>query len=356
MNSHHNILIIAPSWVGDFVIAQSLLITLKNKHPHAKITVFAGLWAKDLASRMPEIDHFIVNPFQHRQIKLLARYKTAQQIKELKFNTVYILPLSLKSALIPFFAKIPNRIGFIGESRYLLINKALKLNKKSLPRMVDRFVALANYTLPQQDLNQLSSPPYPKLIIDQNQQHLLLTKLGLTDKRIIFICPTAEYGPAKQWPWQHFASVAIMLMKRNYKIIMLGVKKDQQLGNKIYNKIKLQPALADNFHNLMGLTSLTEVIDLLSCADAIIANDSGLLHLAAATFANNCYQNSQKITVQTIIAIYGSTPPQIAPPLYENHKILYLNLPCSPCHNRTCKFGHYHCLYNIQPETVANLI
>lgn len=347
MKNHINILIISPSWVGDFIIAQSLLIKLKTNCPHSKITVFAGSWAKELAARMPQIDDFIVNPFEHGQIKIKERYSLAQKLKRLNFTHAYILPLSYKSSLVPFFAKIPNRIGFVGEFRYYLLNQIFKLDKKALPKMVDRFVALANGGRIDNSLQ------YPNLVINQDNRKLLMEKFNISTNAI-FLCPAVEYGPSKQWPWSHFADLAILLIKSGYSVVLLGSKKDITLGEKIIQSINNDGIPNDSpvtqLHNLIGKTSLTDVIDLLSIAKAVVANDSGLLHLAAATFSNSNNKN------QKIIALYGSIPPSIAPALYINTQIVYLGLECSPCGSRTCKFGHYNCMKEILPKNIADLI
>jgi len=313
-------------------------------NPQSKITVFAGIWAENLAKRMPQIDDFIINPFEHGQIKIKERYAIAQKLKRLDFTHVYVLPLSLKSSLIPFFANISNRIGFVGEFRYFLLNQTFKLDKKTLPRMVDRFVALANDGKIDNNLQ------YPTLIIDQDNRKLLMEKFTISQDTI-FLCPAVEYGPSKQWPWDHFATLALLLIKNGHSVALLGSKKDHELGEKIVNSINKEQTIRTNqFHNLIGKTSLTDVIDLLSIAKAVVANDSGLLHIAAATFSNSS-SNHQKI-----IALYGSIPPSIAPALYFNTQIVYLGLECSPCGSRTCRFGHYNCMKEILPQNIADLI
>lgn len=345
-----NILIIAPSWVGDFIIAQSLLIALKAQDSNAKITVFAGAWAKDLASRMPEIDYFIENSFNHGSILLKKRYIIAKYIQKQSYTHVYVLPMSLKSALIPFFAKIPNRIGFIGESRYLLLNQYYRLDKQKLPRMVDRFFSLA------QDGQLNSTLEYPRLTIDLERKNQLLAQFKESTK-LVFLCPAVEYGPSKQWPWSHFATLAELLINKGFSVVLLGSNKDISLGTLIESAVvknnhNIHP---ENLYNLIGKTSLPDVIDLMAAAKAVVANDSGLLHIAAASFLGN-QKNNTEAKPQKIIAIYGSIPPTIAPPLYDTTRIVYLGLPCSPCGSRTCKFGHYHCMTEILPQNIADMI
>lgn len=342
-NSCTKILIIGASWVGDMVMAQTLLIFLKKKHPESQIDVMAPPWSKDVLLRMPEVDNHLDLPLKHGELKIPLRYKIGKKLREDKYTNAYILPNSLKSALIPFFAKIKIRTGWKGESRYLLLNDIKILDKKSLNLMIDRFVALGldkNKHPKKQDLPKLISPP--KLISNKTHKSETLKKLNYkkTNKKIISLCPGAAFGPAKQWPAKYHASVANEMIKKGWEIWILGAGKDVEIINEI-NSLTNNKCIS-----FCNKGSLANAIDLLAMSDLVITNDSGLMHIA-------CAVNTP------VVAIYGSTSPDFTPPLSDNNIILGVNpkeLTCRPCFQRTCRFDHYKCLNDISPKLVLDAL
>jgi heptosyltransferase-2 len=325
----YKILIIAPAWVGDMVMAQTLFKALKKKHKESLVLdVFAPSFAGGLISRMPEVNNIIINPFPHGKINLLQRIKSGFNLRKNNYNQVIVLPNSLKSAITPFFAKIKKRTGFVGESRYGLLNDIYKLDKAKLPLMIDRFCALNNNGK-KPDIIE-----WPELSVDTINQKSLLEKFNINSEiPIIAFCPAAEYGPAKRWPPEYFAELADLLSC--YQIIILGSSKDTEISNSIINKIHNKTKIFD----LCGKTSLSDTVDILAMAKYVITNDSGLMHIACTTNTN-------------VIAIYGSTSTLFTPPLSKKAQVLQVKLDCSPCFERTCRFGHYNCLNNITPDLV----
>ena len=329
-----NILVVAPSWVGDCMLMQPMLLRLKQRFPGSAIDVLAPPWTVSLLKQMPEVNDVIVNPFPHGALQLLARYRLGKQLRSKQYDAAYILPNSLKSALVPFFADIPLRIGFVGEMRYGLLNDARKLDKQKLPLMVERFSQLAEATP-----NEMPSAiPQPHLSVSDEQRRHVLHKHGLTlEQRVAIFCPGAEYGPAKRWPIPYFAELAQRLREQGYAVWLLGSSKDKEVGEKIV-------ALGNgNCRNLCGETDLSEAITLLSSAALVVSNDSGLMHIAAAMD-------------RPLIAIFGSSSPQFTPPLSDKAQVLKLDLPCSPCFKRECPLGHFNCMMQLTPSTVAQHI
>lgn len=329
------ILIIAPSWVGDMVMSQTLLNELKSKYgDETVIDVLVNSWAKDVVKRMPEVNQVHCNPFAHGELGLLKRFQLGRQLASFAYDQAYVLPNSLKSALVPFFARISERIGFVGEMRYGLLNTAYKLDKTKLPLMIDRFCALAN------NGQKPEKPDYPSFTTDLINQANILKSVGLSlEKPVICLCPAAEYGPAKRWPTEHFASLADLLQTAGYQVWIMGSAKDADISAKIMEEAKLKA----NLHDLCGKTNLVDVIDLLAAAKVVVSNDSGLMHVACAVNV-------------PVIAIYGSSSPGFTPPLSDKAQIIKFDLECSPCFERTCKFNHYDCLQKIIPEQIFNAI
>ena len=316
------------------VMAQSLFMTLKQQKPQCQIDVLAPQWSFSLLQRMPEINQAIAMPLGHGKLELKTRYDLGKSLRHSDYDQAILLPNSWKSALIPFFAHIPLRTGYIGECRWGLLNDPRKLDKKRLSMTVQRFVALA---LPK-EAEFPDQFPIPILAIEKDKQEAVARqfKISLSDK-ILALCPGAEYGPAKRWPVSHYVEIAQEKIAQGWQVWLFGSEKDVAVAEKINSAT--QYACTD----FTGKTSMAEAVDLLSLVNTVVTNDSGLMHVAAALDKN-------------IIAIYGSSDPGFTPPLNDKAKIITLNLDCSPCFKRECPLGHTDCLNNIKPDQVLERI
>lgn len=327
-----SILVIAPAWIGDMVMAQTLFKFLKSRDPTVAIDVLAPSWALPLVERMPEVRNSILLPFVHGELKLCKRYTFAKNLRQFNYDQAIVLPGSFKSALIAFWAKIPKRTGWLGEWRFGVLNDYRKLNKEQFPLMIQRFAALG---LPKSiSLTQQLEPYYPSLSVNKNNLQSVLDRFNLTTSRpILALCPGAEYGPAKRWPIKSFANVAGAMINKGWQVFIFGSKKDSELAK------ALMVATNNQCQDLTGKTSLIEAVDLLSLATGIISNDSGLMHIAASLG-------------RPLVVLYGSSTPSFTPPLTKRVKIIHLNLPCSPCFKRHCPLGHFDCMNQITPDRV----
>jgi heptosyltransferase-2 len=326
------ILVIAPNWIGDALMAQPLFAQLKARHPRAQIHAIAPKWVAPVLARMPEIARVLPTDLAHGKLQLGSRTMFAQQLKNETFDAAYVLPNSFKSALIPWLAGIPLRIGYKGESRLGVLNvRYPNPPKAERPPMVQHYAALAfkpGAKLPD-------TLPDPKLNVDVQRVAATSAKFGIPgNARLIAFCPGAEYGPAKRWPAEHFAELAQML-RRSFpyaQIVALGSGKDRETADAIVER-------APFVRNLCGETSLDEAIELLARAEAAICNDSGLMHVTAALGRPQ-------------VAVFGSSDPRHTPPLSPAASIMWLHLECSPCFARECPLGHLRCLRDIGPEMV----
>jgi len=331
----NTILIDAPAWVGDAVMAQCLFIQLKQQNPNITIHVLSSAGLRPVFERMPEIDQIWIAPEEHGRLALRARFRLAKELRQQRFDYAIVLRNSLKSALIPFLARIPVRIGWLGEKRYGLLNQWRILNPARYPRMIDRFIALglpAGAPLP-------AKPRHPQLMSTHAQiQHTLLS-LGLTrpSRPLLIVCPGAEYGPAKRWPAAYYAQVANKKIKQGWIVWILGSAKEAGLAATI------AAAHPKDCVDLSGKTRLDQAIDLLSLADCVVSNDSGLMHLAAAR-------------QRPLVVIYGSSSKHYTPPLSQYVITLSRELSCSPCFQRQCPLKHMDCLTQVLPETVLAAI
>ncbi|MDP1592770.1 MAG: lipopolysaccharide heptosyltransferase II [Gallionella sp.] len=326
----HKILVIGPSWVGDCMLMQPMLMRLKQRHPDCLIDVLAPPWTVGLLHAIPEVNLAIINPFPHGALNLKARYRLGVELRAAHYDQAIVLPNSLKSVLVPFFANIPLRTGFVGELRYGLLNDARKLDKTVLPLMVERFAYLAE----ERDGEIPRTLDNPKLSVSAEQRDATLQKLNLTlDQPVAVFCPGAEYGPAKRWPVAYFAETAQRLYDSGYAVWLIGSNKDREVAEKI---VALGNRTA---HNLCGSTDLADAIALLSCAQLVISNDSGLMHLAAALD-------------RPMLALFGSSSPQFTPPLSDAARVVKLDIKCSPCFKRECPLGHFNCMNQLTPDRV----
>ena len=332
-----NILIIGPSWVGDMVMAQTLFVCLKRQHPDCQIDVLAPEWSRPLLERMPEVRAALSFPLGHGAFELATRRRIGQELRG-RYDQAILLPNSLKSALVPYFAGIPQRTGWRGEMRFGLLNDIRTLDKARYPLMIERFMALA-----YPPGAELPKPyPEPRLAIDPASRDAALERFGLTlDRPVLALCPGAEFGEAKRWPAEHYAAVADARLRQGWQVWLFGSQKDAPGGKEIREWVT--PGFEEDVYNLAGRTSLAEAIDLLSCASAVISNDSGLMHVAAALD-------------RPLVAVYGSTSPGFTPPLASQVEVVRLGLECSPCFDRTCRFGHYDCLRLLQPSLVQEAL
>lgn len=338
------ILIIGPSWVGDMVMSQSLYIILKQLHPESQIDVIAPGWCKPILERMPEIHQAIEMPIGHGEFNLLGRREIGKSLREKQYDHAYILPKSAKSALIPWFANIPLRTGWKGEMRYGLLND-LRPNMKSFQFMVERYVALA---YPQEEmidsssLGGLETLPRPSLFIDKKEQAEAIAKFNLNQESpVVGLCPGAEFGPAKKWPETHYAEVASAMANVGKQVWLFGSQKDLETCNNIKQLVPQEHQ--HQIHVLAGQTSLIEAVDLLAACQTVVANDSGLMHVAAAVGCN-------------VVAVYGSTSPKYTPPLAEKVEIVHTDIDCRPCFKRECPLGHLNCLNQLSPQKVISKI
>lgn len=315
------------------VMAQSLYLTLKQQFPHVLIDVVAPPWSLPLLARMPQVDRGIELAVGHKQLGLSARWQLGKQLRDGHYYRAIVLPRSFKAALIPWFARVPMRVGYRGEMRFGLLTEIRALDPSQLHQTVQRFVALGC------DASAEQPPPIPspQLRVDPENQQRLLTQLNLKlTKSVVALMPGAEYGPAKQWPLAHFRELAQRCTAANYQVWILGSAKESAAGEFIAQGVA-------DVHNLCGKTNLVDAVDLLAMSRYAVTNDSGLMHIACATGV-------------TVVALYGSSTPHYTPPLSASAKVIYHALPCSPCFARTCRFGHTNCLTQIQVDEVMEAL
>lgn len=313
------------------VMAQSLFKLIKQRQPDAIIDVLAPAWTFSILKCMPEVSASIAMPLTHGEFNLRERYQLGKQLRAHQYDQAIVLPNSFKSALIPWFANIPKRTGWVGEFRYPLLNDARRLDKKRYALMIEQYMALglpAGEPLP-------TVYPYPEFSVSPTSQAATLAKLKpiWRGRPVLALGAGAAFGGSKRWPESHFAAVANQKLADGWDVWLFGAAGDRPVIDKIMTMTE------NRCEDLSGRTELFETIDLLSLVSGVVTNDSGLMHMAAAL-------------KKPLIAVYGSTSPAFTPPLSTDAKIVKLNLDCQPCFQRECPLGHHRCMQDLMPSIV----
>jgi heptosyltransferase II len=314
------LLVVAPNWIGDALMAQPLLARLQEKQPGTRIDVLAPPWVAPVARRMPQVSAVVEAALRHGPLQLAERWRLGRSLSERGYDQAVVLPNSWKSALVPFFAGIPLRTGYTGEARYGLLNRRHeKAPGAARPDMRLFYAQLAEPpgARPAQPL------PEPRLQVARDEIDAVLRKFGL-QQPYVALCPGAEYGPAKRWPY--FAELSRRL---GPTAVALGAPGD------------LQSARGIEGVNLVGRTNLDEAIALIAGARSVVSNDSGLMHVAAALG-------------RPLVALFGSSSPEHTPPASAAARVLWLHVECSPCYQRECPLGHFRCMRELSVDRVVS--
>jgi len=309
--------VVAPNWIGDALMAQPLLMRLRKKHPGAPIDLLAPPRVAAVVRRMPEVAKIIEADLRHGELQLGDRWRLGRMLRERGYIEAYVLPNTIKSALAPSLARIPVRVGYLGESRVGLLNRIHK------PRQAREPMTLHYSRLAEEPGTE---PPMP--------QPAPSIRTGLTDvvarfgipQPYIVLCPGAEYGPAKRWPY--FRELAARL---DLPIVLLGSVGDLEDNREIPGT------------NLIGKTSLDDAIDLIAKAAVVVSNDSGLMHVAAAAG-------------RPLVALFGSSSPAHTGPQSPASRVLWLRTECSPCFEPVCPLGHFRCMNDLTVEQVLDAV
>ncbi len=295
-------------------MAQPLFSRLRARRPGARIEVLAPRWVAPVLRRMAEVDEVIEADLGHGALQLAERWRLGRSLKARAYDEAVVLPNTWKSALIPLFAAIPLRAGY---GRGALLNRSHRQSARR-ESMALRYARLSE----QPGVEPAVPLPLPRLISKANDT---AARFGISGPYTVF-CPGAEYGPAKRWPY--FRELAARL---DAQIVILGSLSDKTEAEKIPGK------------NLVGCTTLDEAIDLIAGARAVITNDSGLMHVAAATGTPQ-------------VALFGSSSPEHTPPLSPAARVLWLKVECSPCFQRICPLGHFKCMNDLAVDRVLQEI
>jgi heptosyltransferase-2 len=328
------VLIVAPSWIGDAILSEPLIALLRQPFAEPQIDVLAPSWCAPVYARMRGIRRVIESPFGHGQVKLAERKALARSLRAEGYARAIVLPNSWNSALVPWLARIPVRTGYVGEGRWALLNDPRKLQRRAVPRLVNRYAALV--AAPGR---LLPAPAAPVLVPDAANRAAAVRTLALKSRRpIAVLCPGAEFGVAKRWPPNHFAELAELFLRDGFRVWLVGSPNDRLAASAVLQSLG---EANRQVHDLTGRTDLGTAIDLLSLATLVVSNDSGLMHAAAAVGV-------------PVVALFGSSSPEYTPPLSPLARVAKIDIACSPCFKRECPLGHFKCMRELKPWMVYN--
>ena len=328
------ILIVAPAWLGDMIMAHSLVQVLKERFADARFDVLAPKSTLTITELMPEFTRRILMPDTHGQFSLKKRWQLGRELKKENYDLAYVLPNTWKAALVPLMARIPCRVGWFGESRYGLLTRYLK-GPERYPKMVQRYVALGFL---EGDFKTDSEFPLPKMTIPSALRDQTVQKFNLNLARPnILLSLGAAFGPAKRWPIEYFIEVAQYFVNKGVDVWVIGGPQEVELAQSLEKEVP-------GIKNFAGKTTLLEMAALIDLSAKVLSNDSGPMHVAAALN-------------KPMIAIFGSSSALFTPPLSKSAQVLErLDLDCRPCFQRECPLKHLHCLKWITPAQVLEAL
>ncbi|MGA8652532.1 MAG: lipopolysaccharide heptosyltransferase II [Xanthobacteraceae bacterium] len=321
------ILIVPYMWIGDFVRCHSVVAVLRQRFPDRPIDLLATPLCAPLADYMPGVRQAIVADLPRSRLALGRQAALARRLKQEGYGMALTMPRTWKAALAPFLAGIPQRVGFAGEARFILLND-IRFGEKKLPRMVDRCAMLA---LPR-GTAQPPDWPLPELNVPASEIAAWRIRRGLTEDRPIVALAPGAVGPSKRWTTAGYAALARSLRADGAAVWVLGGLQEKSIATEIG---------ADSGALDLTGTDLRDAIIALAAASVAVSNDSGLLHVAAASGTPS-------------IGIFGPTSPWHWAPLNPLAAVIETTseLPCRPCHKPVCRLVHHRCMGDITPDQV----
>lgn len=322
------ILLVPYVWIGDFVRCHTVVRVLKERWPNRPIDILTTKLCAPLVDYMPGVHKGIVEDLPRGRLAIGRQRALASRLRAENYGTALVMPRTWKSVLAPFFAGIPERVGFIGEMRFGLLND-VRRGEKALPRMVDRCAALAlpaNTKIP-------TDWPVPQLVVARDEAARWRHANNLGDRPAVALAPGAV-GPSKRW--SYFADTAKQLADNGYDVWILGGPAETQIA------AELVAAGGPRVRDLTG-NDLRNAVLALANARAAISNDSGLLHVAAAIGTPS-------------IGIFGPTSPWHWAPLNPIEAAIETktDVPCRPCHKPVCYMLHHRCMRDIAAAQVMD--
>ena len=315
------IVVRAPNWLGDLMMATGVLRAILERWPAATVDLIVRSGQESLP--LPKRGRVI--PFDHRAISAGA---FGASLHAARYDRYYVLPPSFSSAWMALRSGVPERVGYCGHLRGPLLRPAIA------PRAPARSVHLTREFLDLVDpAFEIGCYP-PRLDLPEAWVAEQLARICRElPERFVAIAPGAVYGPAKAWPADRYRELARGLRDRTgVPVLVLGTSPEHALAEKVCSE-------EEGIHNWCGTTDLPGLVAVLSRAALLVSNDSGAMHVTAAL------RRPQ-------VAVFGSTSPAWTGPVNAKAAVVTLGLTCAPCFARICRYGHYDCLRRVTAAEV----
>ncbi len=346
-----NILVRGVNWIGDAVMTMPALRGIKHSHPDSKITLLVKPWVSPLFEKDPNIDEIIL--YQDGYKSITGKLRLADRLRENNFCMALLFQNAFDAAFIAVLAGIRERIGYSRDGRRILLTKPVPFddNAKRLHH-VKYYLNLVD----KAGFASKGSLPWIYMTLDERLE--ARDKLKDLKRPVIAMNPGATYGSSKRWSPERFAEVAVRVINEmDGSVVILGGPSETGIADEIFKKVEdmkfgnsegekknekkseLLIFSASQLLNLSGKTSLRELAALISECDVLVTNDSGPMHIGYAVGT-------------PIVAIFGSTSPELTGPVGKGDIVIRKELDCSPCFERECKKGDLRCMDLITAEEV----
>jgi heptosyltransferase-2 len=321
LNDARRILVRAVNWVGDAVMTTPALGAIREHFPQAEITLLANPLVSQLFNPHPWVDRVVAFDRNGTEKGLAGTLRLAMKLRKMAFDAAIVLPNSFNSALVPWLAGIPVRLGRKSDGRgFLLTDRFRPENQVPGCHEVEYYLGLLRHF----GISGQPAVPYLETTpLEDFAAAALLADHGITaDDFVLGINPGAAFGSAKRWYPDRFADVARQLIKlRNAKVVLFGGPGEADIAAEI------EQQLDGNCLNLAGSTTLRGLMALTRNCDLFITNDSGPMHIAAAFGI-------------PLVAIFGSTDHATTSPCTDRAVIVRKEVECAPCKLRECPTDH----------------
>jgi heptosyltransferase-2 len=321
------VLCVAPNWVGDSLFFLPAVDALRGRYPLARFDLLARTGIADLLKASGRFEKIHVLTLGAGR---WARFQSFWSLRRERYDLAVLFPDSFSMALGAALSGAAVRAGRRGEGRSFLLSRGYRLGPRQRQRhVVDEYLELAEACGAAAGADR--QPRLAPSAAGVEEQRRLFAESGIDAGNLIGLCPTSAYGSAKQWPAEHWTALARELKSLGYPVAFFCAPSELD---------HVRPIAAEAGPGIPVLTpSLAGLAACLAACEAVVANDSGPLHLAAAVGAR-------------CLGLYGPVDPKWSAPVSPRGDWLYRDLDCSPCHARVCPLGHHDCLKGMQPSSV----
>ncbi len=326
------------NWLGDVVMSLPALRAVRRAFPESRLAVLVKRELAGFFDGFDGVDEVISYGVKPGVAGLADRLRVVSLVRAGRFDLAILFPTSFESAFWVAAARVPRRVGVVRDARGLLLTDRVPPEREANgTHQVHSYLRMLHEALGIEgsaDDFALRAPESGR----ERMRSWLTTRRKRPDRRWIALAPAAAYGPAKEWPAERYAALVDRLDDAHgIESVLVGTPVERERCERIGAASRVGAVVA------AGETSVGDLVALLSLASGFAGNDSGAMHVAGA------------LGIPTV-GLFGSTRPDRTGPLGVKTKVLYHRIGCSPCLDRTCRFGHYECLKRIAVDEVIGAL